>query len=302
VPIGGAHGRSAPKAVKRFVMSVKPGPHARSALAPWVGMRSAACAKRSGARILLVAGTAEGGRIDLRWTFYVRSALDYIRLAEYRSLARRAANAIHSEKAGIEVRKDLHGSVTAVRDPSKPLIRQASSADIFSLVGTDRDDSDVDDRWQRRLRRDIADTLGIEGCFVAESEGIGAAFMQYLFTAADNDRLRSSFPGQFPHLHEDEAMVEFLYVDPEARSPGLAVDCIVQVTEEASRRGAMSVISYIDPQNKGALFVNHLAGFRAHAVRRTRWRLLRKSYSFEPWPAGTSQRLIDFASGKARIV
>jgi hypothetical protein len=96
-------------------------------------------------------------------------------------------------------------------------------------------------------------------------------------------------------------MVEFLYVAPESRNPGYSVDCLLQVTDEARRRAAASVISFIDPSNKGALFVNHLAGFRAHSVRRSKRRFFRITYSFEKWPVGTPQSLIDVASAKAKI-
>jgi GNAT superfamily N-acetyltransferase len=174
--------------------------------------------------------------------------------------------------------------------------------DVLALVGTDPEGLvDAEEIHERRFRRRIAATLGIEGCYVAEVPGVGPAFMQYLFTARDNDRLRSTFGGAFPVLDADQAMVEYLYVVPEARHPGLAVSCVAQVAEEAGRAGAASVISFIDPTNRGAIFVSQMTGFRAFSVRRTRSRLLRKSYTFEPWPPDVSTSLVDLVSGRAVI-
>jgi GNAT superfamily N-acetyltransferase len=235
-------------------------------------------------------------------SLYLRSAIDYVGRGEYRSLVRKAVDLVYSDTAGIVIWKDLTGDPGAADGKRQPPIRPASSADVLSLVGTDQQqDADADELWQRRLRRNIAATMGLDGCYVADRAGNGPSFMQYLFTAVDNDRLKSNFPGLFPVLAADEAMVEFLYVAPESRNAGFAVNCLLQVTDEARRRGAASVISFIRPTNKGALFVNHLAGFRAQSVRRSKRRFFRRTYSFEPWPPGTSQSLVDLASARAKI-
>jgi GNAT superfamily N-acetyltransferase len=215
---------------------------------------------------------------------------------------REAANLLHSETAGIEIRKDLQREPRESERKRQPEIRPASMADVLALVATNPDEAlDADDLWERRLRHHIVDAIGVEGCFVADVPGIGPAFMQFLFTADDNDRLQSNFAGLFPVLAADEALVEFLYVAPESRNPGVAVNCLIQVADEARRVGAASVMSFIDPSNKGALFVNHLAGFQAHSVRRRKRRLFRSTYTFEEWPADASRALSDLASGKATI-
>jgi GNAT superfamily N-acetyltransferase len=233
---------------------------------------------------------------------YVRTAIDRVRRAEFRSLFRIVANQLYSETAGVVVWKDLTSGPGLAEAKRQPPIRPASETDLQSLIDTDQQpDVDADELWQRRLRRDIASTIGLDGCFVADAPGAGPSFMQYLFTAKDNERLRSRFPGLFPVLGPDEAMVEFLYVAPEARSPGLAVNCLLQVADEARRQGASSVISFIRPTNKGALFVNHLAGYKARSVRRSKRRFFRRTYSFEPWPAGASQSLADVAGGRVAI-
>ena len=242
------------------------------------------------------------GEASLRLRLYSRVARDYLRRSEHRGLIREVKSLLYSDTVGVEVRKDLTGNPGEAHRERQPPIRPASLTDVLSLVETEGQlDVDANELWERRLRRHIVAEIGVEGCFVADVADIGPSFMQFLFTAKDNDRLQSNFPGLFPVLAADEAMVEFLYVAPAARQPGVAVNGLLQVADEAQRQGANSVVSFIDPANKGALFVNHLAGFRAQSVRRSKKRFFRSSYSFEDWPAGTSRALSDIASEKVTI-
>lgn len=238
----------------------------------------------------------------MRLRLYLRSAVDFVGRSDYRGLLAQARRAVYSDTVGVIVRKDLTGDPAALEKARPPTIRAASLADVQTLLAADHEaDMDAEELWERRLRRYIVQAIGVEGCLVADAEDKGPAFMQYLFTAKDNDRLQAEFPGLFPVLAANEALVEFLYVAPDARSPGLAVNCLLNVAAAGQRMGATSVVSYIDPTNKGALFVNHLAGFEASGVRRGKRRLLRTSYSFEAWPAGASTSLSDVAGGKVTV-
>ena len=242
------------------------------------------------------------GRLDLRLRLYGSAVLDHLRRAELRGLIRHTASRVYSDDTSVVVRKHP----LEERDPAKAAdharVRPASREEVFTLVATARAQGlEAQELWDRRLLRHFAGTLGVDGCYVADGADAGPAFMQYLFTADDNDRLRDYFQGAYPLLGADEALLEHLYVAPEARSPGFVVECISQVADEARRRGASTAISLIEPSNKGALFVNHLAGFRAHGVRRCKRRLSRRTYEFEPWPAGSPTSLMDLASGRTEI-
>lgn len=219
-----------------------------------------------------------------------------------RTRARTALRLMFSDSIAIGIRKDLTTGPVAAESEPYPPIRQGSLADVLALVDQGGGDvADANDRWQRRSRRRAVDKIGVEGCFVADIDGHRPAFMQYLFTADDNDRIQAAFPGMLPVLAPDEAMVEFLYVTPEARNPGVAISCVAQVLDVARKRGVSSVIAYVGPSNKGAVFVSQSTGFRAYAIRRSKTRLLRKTYTFEPWPSEVSNRLLDVVTGRAKI-
>ena len=233
---------------------------------------------------------------------YLESGKEYLAHGEFGNLARRAASLVWSETAGVVVCKDLTLDPERTGRGKGPEIRQASITDVQSLVGEDHDaNRDATDLWERRLRRHIADALGADGCYVADIPGVGTAFMQYLFTARDSTRLEAEFPGLFPAWTNDRAITEFLYVARESRTPGFAVNCLLQVADEARLQGGRSVISFINPSNQGALFVNHLAGYRAESIRRSKRRFFRTKYIFEDWPANISTSLAELASGRVKI-
>lgn len=183
-----------------------------------------------------------------------------------------------------------------------PRIRPASLEDVHAVLSTSPSDlSDPEERWVVRSRQHVVERIGVSGCYVADLQGVGPSFMQYLFMAEDNDRLRTAFPGAFPILAADEALVEHLYVSPRARNLHVAYDCVTQVYEEARRRQAATVITFVSPSNTAAMYLSHITGFRAYVVRRRRMRFLRKTYAFEPWPSHMSVSLLDLATGSATV-
>ena len=159
---------------------------------------------------------------------------------------------------------------------------------------------DSGDLWERRLRRHIAATLGRRWVLRRRrgrhSPRIHAVSLHGRGQQQTPVALRRAVPGPGGRRGHGGVPVRRSRVAQSRIHRRLSP----QVTDDAHRRGAASVISFIDPTNKGALFVNHLAGFQAHAVRRTKLRLLRRTYSFEDWPADTSRSLLDVASGRVR--
>jgi len=221
-------------------------------------------------------------------------AADYLRVADVRGLSRQAGRLIYSDSVGIGIRKDLIADTVTPALATAQAVRRASFHDVEALVSDKRtEDATADEHWQRRLRRYVVSSMGIDNCYVADEPGVGPCFMQYLFFHADNDLIQSVFPQLYPVLSPDEAMVEFLYVAPEARRAGFATECMSQVADEARRGGASSVISFVRPNSKGAIKVCERVGFRFDSVRRLRYRFFRQTITHEPRPEGMSQFLSD---------
>lgn len=221
--------------------------------------------------------------------FRLNQAYDGIRAGDTRGLLRRLQKRIHSETLRVGIRKDLTATEDASSAAAEPKIRVASMADIEAVLDPARGSAtDANELWQRLLRRHVAETVGPSRCYVADSGDLGPSFMQFLFFPEDNDVVQSEFPDLGPPVKPGEAMVDYLYVAPDARSLPFVTACLLQVAAEARRRGAKSVITYTPAGNKAALLSSHLAGYRPFAMRRSRYRFFRRSVTYEPYTGSTT--------------
>ena len=215
--------------------------------------------------------------------FRLGQAYDRVRTGDVRGVARLVRRRLYSETLRIQVRKETTDADEARPSGAEHPIRVASMADIEAVLDPGRGSAmDPGEVWQRRLRRYVAATLGPDRCYVADFDSLGPSFMQYLFFPEDNDLVQSNFPDLGSRLEPGEAMVEYLYVPPDARLLPFVTSCLAQVASEARRRGAESIFTYAQKGNKGALFSFRLAGFHPVAVRRSRYRFFRRSVSYEP--------------------
>ncbi|MFV2064778.1 MAG: hypothetical protein ACC726_14895 [Chloroflexota bacterium] len=211
---------------------------------------------------------------------------EHLQSGDVRGLLRKV---IYSETIGIVSRRDL----TDASGPRASRIdcetRTASQQDVDALLSFDRDHVlSSDEESQRRLQRRLVARLGVENCYVADRGDMGPCFMIYLFCPEDNEMIQAKFPGLYPVLAPDEALVEFLYVAPRARRFWFATECLILVTEEARRRGARSVITITGTDNRGASMVLRFAGFRAESVRRSKYRFFRRTITHGPRGTGIS--------------
>jgi len=219
----------------------------------------------------------------MNWKFRLGQAYDRVRTGDAVGLARLVRKRLHSETLRIGIRKEMTDADEARAAAAEHRIRVASMADVEAVLDPGRGNAtDADEVWQRRLRRHVAETVGPGRCYVADFRDLGPSFMVFLFFPEENDRLQAEFPDIGPRMEPGEAMIEYLYVAPDARSLPFVTSCLVQVAAEARRRGSSSLITYVPIGNKGALFSCRLAGFRPYAMRRSGYRFFRHSVSYEP--------------------
>jgi len=190
---------------------------------------------------------------------------------------------IYSESTGIGLLKELPPDPDPRVTRITRELRPATSADLDYLVNdTGADPTDPQDRMDRRVQARIASNLGTRCCYVADSDDGHPGFVQYLFMSADNELFQASYSHTGPPLKADEAMVEFLYVAPAARTMSFVTECMNLVIEQARTQGARSVQTWPDAGNRGALMASHLVGFRPFGVRRSRYRFFHKSTTYQP--------------------
>jgi ribosomal protein S18 acetylase RimI-like enzyme len=205
---------------------------------------------------------------------------DAVRSGDALDLIRRP---LYSESSGIGLRKTLSTEPDRRLAKVSRVIRPATTTDLESLVDEEgADTAGSQDRTDRRVQARIVANLGTRCCYVADADDGRPGFVQYLFTSADNELFQASYSHTGPPLATDEAMVEFLYVAPAARTMPFVTECMLLVVEEARQRGARSVVTFPSANNRGALMASHLVGFRPYAVRRSTYRFFRKSTTYEP--------------------
>ena len=223
--------------------------------------------------------------------FRLGQAYDRVRAGDARGLLRLVQKRLHSDSVRIGVRKVTTDADEERATAAEHPIRVATMAEIEAVLDPGRGAAtDADELWQRRLRRHVAATVGPGRCYVADFRDLGPSFMVFLFFPEDNDLLQAEFPDIGPRIDPGEAMLEYLYVAPDARLLPFVTSTLKQVADEARRRGAASVLTYIPDGNKGALFSFRLAGFGPFSTRRSAYRLFRRTVSYEPHPQGTSGR------------
>lgn len=190
---------------------------------------------------------------------------------------------LYSESTGIGLRKEVSSGPDPRLSKVERELRHATIGDLEYLVGeAGADPTDPQDRADRRVQARIAAKLGTRCCYVADSDDGHPGFVQYLFMSDDNELFQATYSHTGPPLGDDEAMVEFLYVAPAARTMSFVTECMLLVIEQARAQGARSVQTWPNAGNRGALMASHLVGFRPFGVRHSRYRLFRKSTTYQP--------------------
>lgn len=224
-------------------------------------------------------------------SFRFGQAYDRIRAGDVGGLFSRVRNRIYSETLRVGIRKELTGTDGAPAEAPENPIRIATMADIEAVLDPRRGNAtDANELWQRRLRRHVAARIGPQSCYVADHADQGPSFLQFVFFPEDNDLVQAELPDLGPRVEPGEAMVDYLYVAPDARSLPYVNACLLQVAEAARQRGATSIITYTPIGNKAALLSSHLAGYRPFALRRSSYRFFRRHVSYEPYTESLSGR------------
>lgn len=196
-------------------------------------------------------------------------------------VARAIRNRLHSRSDAVILRRDLrvpHRAPAAtipirvrpIAPPDHALILEGASA---TLSG--------EERWLRIARRRLLDA-GFGRCFVAVTDDDVPCYMQFLFAAADNRRIRDYFSGAFPWLQPDEALLESAYTPAAFRGRKIMPAAMSRIAEHAGDHGARSVITLVGTDNVPSLRGCAGAGFEPCALLEQRWRFLRCRTDLRP--------------------
>ena len=222
-------------------------------------------------------------------TGFLRRAADLARLVRSGHgwrVVRAVARRLGSRSRALGLRRDLR-----LLHPAPParidlVVRPLAAGDDLSFLDPQAEGLDSGAAYDRMVqRRFVAD--GFSTCYVAVAPDGKICFMQWLIASRDNERIQSRWPGLFPLLAPDEALLEGAYTVEAARGRGVMAHAMARVAEHAVDLGARWVITFVGDDNIASLKGCRKAGFVPCLERRESWRLFRRRVRFTPLPEGT---------------
>jgi GNAT superfamily N-acetyltransferase len=188
---------------------------------------------------------------------------------------------LYAERVSYGLIRDLRAPVTPPRVRWPVTVRPLVGDDVSALF--DPDDPLLSDAMRRELRERLRLLeVGIGRPFVAVNPAGVPCFVQWLFPAAENAALERYYDRVFPHLADDEALIDGAYTVPRFRGLGVMPAAMVQIAERATAFGATRVLSFTFHDNAVSLRASEQAGFVPFVIRSERWRLLRRHVRFLP--------------------
>ena len=179
-------------------------------------------------------------------------------------------------------------------------LRPVTAADHEFFTDFSRDDLDV---IGVLLRINAARRLeaGIETGYVVVTGDGRPCHLEYLVEFDGFERVERLFPGRFPALARDEALLDYPYTPEECRGRGLALFATAALAETAKAHGVRRLIQFAPTDNPQMLKLCEWAGFVPFIERAERFRFFRQRLTFRDLPLGTtyghSEKRSDRAAG-----
>lgn len=138
-------------------------------------------------------------------------------------------------------------------------------------------------------------TAGVPTLYASELDG-SPTYCQWLTRAADQELMHAHAPGRYPHLADDEVLLEGAYTFIAFRRMGVMADGMAQLLRLARDEGARAAITYVTADNLASLRGCAAVGFTVDHARESIRRVgLRRSpaqpideRTRELWRAATS--------------
>jgi hypothetical protein len=138
-----------------------------------------------------------------------------------------------------------------------------------------------------RLNRQEFIAAGIPTGYVSVTAEGQPCYMQFLIESSQNERIQAYFGKLFPWLAPDEALLEYAFTPEAFQGLGIMPSAMAQIAERGQNLGVRWIITFVEEDNIAALKGCKRAGFAPYVRRHTKWRLFRRSVTFQELPSGT---------------
>ena len=185
-----------------------------------------------------------------------------------------------SEWISLGLARDLAVAFPAPAAKVPISIRPLRDADWAVLFDLDAPGIATEERQLRANRLELArERTGSP--FVAVTAEGEPCYVQWLFTPAENERMRSFFNDVFPRLEPGEMLLEGAFTPEAHRGKGIMPAAMAQIADRAAAMGASRVLTFVTEDNIPSLKGCAKAGFTPYVRRTVRWAGLRRTISFE---------------------
>lgn len=213
----------------------------------------------------------------------LRSRVAYMRTALKPSMLKDTGEAVRrrisSRTEALGLRRDLAVEFEPPAAAIDIRVRPFAARDAPVILGLGPGASQ-DERWDRLSRQRLYDA-GFGAGWVAVTEADEPCYVQWLFGAADNDRLHRHFDGSFPVLDPSTALLEGAFTPLPFRGKGIMSAAMAQIAERAADLDARYVLTFVGKENVPSLKGCARAGFSPFLDRVEVLRCFRRRTTFQ---------------------
>lgn len=251
--------------------------------------RSPTATLRARAALPSVTIDRHGVAKDDRQVSILRRGVWLLRRGHYRPLLRRLRLRAWSDTISIGLEYDPRVQ-SALRIPRIPVeVRPIRPREIPAFTELPGAGGSRTESLTRANARYLLES-GLQTCYVGLIDD-EPAYMQFLITADQNERLSKLFDGRFPPLAEGEALLEFAFTLPAHRARPVMPTVLLRMIELAAEQGAWRVIAYAQVENAKLIRFFLRLGFAPFCVRKDKWRLLVRRVEFQPADSDLAERV-----------
>jgi hypothetical protein len=204
---------------------------------------------------------------------------------DYSETRRHLRRWLSSDTYSFGLRRDVTIPFEAPNAKIPLIVRPMEDSDVPQLLNVQTSGLTGRGIYERLTRSEFIGA-GIPTGYVACDPKNTPFYMQFLIGPKENGRLQSYFEGLFPVLGPDEALLEHAFTPESFSGLGIMSCAMAMIAEKAREFGARWVITFVLHDNIPALKGCKRAGFSPYMLRRERWRLFRRTITFEPLPDG----------------
>lgn len=200
-------------------------------------------------------------------TGQISNAVRLIRAGHWRDVANAGRALISSESLSFGLKRDVTRPfpVPAAKVPIH--VRPITPAEVLWLLTESEETLSADALKERNIRVRMAEA-DLATCYVALTDVDEPTYIQWLMGASENAKIREIFGERFPALAADEMLLEGAFTFEAWRGKGIMACAMAQITDEAPKYGARSVITFVGDGNIASLKGCKRCGFEPY-IRRT---------------------------------